>query len=241
MSSVPILVTSVTRMGTTVTNSRTGPGDRIAEALFGQTKRRVLALLFGRPESAFYLREVARETGSGTGAVQRELAQLVAAGLVRRSRQGQHVYFSADPASPVFGEMHSLLAKTAGIADVLRAGLAELPRKAKILVAFIYGSVAAGQHTSASDIDLMVIGRVELADLLPALRPIQDRLGREVNPTIYRPEELAEPRSFVRRVLDGPKIMLLGTEDDIANLAEKPVAHKTPAQPRRGRRLARHR
>jgi len=228
-------------MGTTVTSSRTGRGDAIAEALFGQTKRRVLALLFGRPESAFYLREVARETGSGTGAVQRELAQLVAAGLVRRWRQGQHVYFSADPATPVYAEMRSLLAKTAGIADVLRAGLAELPRKAKILVAFIYGSVAAGQHTSASDIDLMVIGRVELADLLPALRPIQDRLGREVNPTIYRAEELAEPSSFVRRVLDGPKIMLVGTEDDIANVAEKPVAHETPAQPRRGRRPARHR
>jgi len=241
MLSVPILVTSVTRMGTTVTNSRTGPGDRIAEALFGQTKRRVLALLFGRPESAFYLREVARETGSGTGAVQRELAQLVAAGLVRHWRQGQHVYFSADPASPVYDEMRSLLAKTAGIADVLRAGLAELPRKAKILVAFIYGSVAAGEHTSASDVDLMVIGRVELADLLPALRPIQERLGREVNPTIYRAEELAEPSSFVRRVLDGPKIMLVGTEDDIANLAEKPVAHETPAQPRRGRRPAHHR
>ena len=241
MLSVPILVTSVTRMSTTVTNSRSGPGDRIAEVLFGQTKRRVLALLFGRPESAFYLREIARETGSGTGAVQRELAQLVAAGLVRRSRQGQHVYFSADPATPVYAEMRSLLAKTAGIADVLRAGLAELPRKAKILVAFIYGSVAAGQHTSASDVDLMVIGRVELADLLPALRPIQDRLGREVNPTVYRAEELAEPSSFVRRVLDGPKIMLVGTEDDIANLAEKPVAHETPAQPRRGRRPARHR
>ena len=228
-------------MGPIVTNLRTGPGDAIAEALFGQTKRRVLALLFGRPENAFYLREIARQTGSGTGAVQRELAQLVAAGLVRRSRQGQHVYFSADPASPVYGEMRSLLAKTAGIADVLRAGLAALPRKAKILVAFIYGSVAAGQHTSASDIDLMVIGRVELADLLPSLRPIEERLGREVNPTIYRPEELAQPSSFVRRVLDGPKIMLVGTEDDIANLAEKPMAHETPAQPRRSRRPAGHR
>ena len=67
-------------MGTIVTSSRTGPGDAIAEALFGQTKRRVLALLFSRPERAFYLREIARETASGTGAVQRELAQLVAAG-----------------------------------------------------------------------------------------------------------------------------------------------------------------
>jgi predicted nucleotidyltransferase len=228
-------------MGTVVTSSSTSPRDGIAEALFGQTKRRVLALLFGRPESAFYLREIARETGSGTGAVQRELAQLVAAGLVRRSREGQHVYFSADPASPVYGEMRSLLAKTAGIADVLRAALTELPKKAKVLVAFIYGSVAAGRHTSASDIDLMVIGRVELADLLPALRPMQERLGREVNPTIYRPEELAEPRSFVRRVLDGPKIMLVGTDDDIGKLAGKPVAHEARPEPRGNRRPARGR
>ena len=165
----------------------------------------------------------------------------IAAGLIRRSRQGQHVYFSSDPASPVYGEMRSLLAKTAGVADVLRAALAQLPSKAKILVAFIYGSVAAGRHTSVSDIDLMVIGRVELADLLPALGPIQERLGREVNPTIYRPEELAAPRSFVRRVLDGPKIMLVGTEDDIAKLAEKPVAHEARPESRGNRRPARGR
>jgi predicted nucleotidyltransferase len=232
-------------MGTIVTDSSTAPRDGIAEALFGQTKRRVLSLLFGRPDRSFYLREIARETGSGTGAVQRELAQLVAAGLIRRSREGQHVYFTADPGSPVYDEMRSLIAKTAGIADVLRAALADLPGKAEILIAFIYGSVAAGQHTSASDIDLMIVGRLELADLLPALGPTQERLGREVNPTIYRPEDLAErldqPGSFVRRVLDGPRIMLLGNDDDIAKLAGKPVAHDARPESRGSRRPARGR
>jgi hypothetical protein len=76
---------------------------------------------------------------------------------------------------------------------------------------------------------------------LPALGPIQERLGREVNPTIYRPEELAAPRSFVRRVLDGPKIMLVGTEDDIAKLAGKPVAHEARPESRGNRRPARGR
>ena len=138
------------------------PTDRIAEALFGKTKRNVLALLFGRPESAFYLREIARETGAGTGAVQRELAVLAQAGLIRRTRQGQHVYFSADPESPVFDEMRSLLAKTAGIADVVRVGLAEFAQRGRIDIAFIHGSVAAGRHTSASDIDLIVVGTLGL-------------------------------------------------------------------------------
>ena len=127
-------------MGTTVNEPRTTSRDRIAEALFGQTKRRVLALLFCRPETAFYLREIVRETGSGTGAVQRELAQLVDAGLIRRSQRGQHVYFNADPTSPVFDEMRSLLAKTAGLADVLRTALVGLPNdKARIDAAFVTG------------------------------------------------------------------------------------------------------
>jgi predicted nucleotidyltransferase len=211
------------------------PRDRIAEALFGKTKRNVLALLYGRPDSAFYLRQIARETGAGTGAVQRELALLAQAGLIRRTRQGQHVYFSADPDSPVFDEMRSLLAKTAGIADVLRAGLAEFAKRRHIEIAFVHGSVAAGRHTSASDIDLIVIGALGLADLLPALRPLQDRLGREINPTIYRAVDLkaavSNRRPFIRRVLEQPRIMLVGSEHDLAKLVGEPVVGRARPKP----------
>src|SRR5436853_6467957 len=95
------------------------PPERIAAALFGKTRRCVLALLFGRPDESFYLREVARVASTGLGAAQRELKHLSEAGLIVRSPRGQHVYYRANPACPVFAEIRLLLVKTAGLADVL--------------------------------------------------------------------------------------------------------------------------
>lgn len=205
----------------------------------------MLALLFGRPDTEFYLRQIVRHTGAGTGAVQRELARLAAAGLVGRVRDGRQVYFSADPSSPVFAELRGLLAKTAGIADVLRSALAPLAAKDSVAAAFIYGSVAAGRHTSESDVDLMVVGDARLSDLVPLLSPAEEQLGREVNPTIYPAKELRaalrEPGHFVARVLEGPRIMLLGTDDDIATVAGERLADASRDEPLRGRTPARRR
>jgi len=204
--------------------------DAVAEALFGSTKRWVLGLLFGQPDRSFYLRQVVRETGAGLGAVQRELARLVKAGLVLRVPQGQQVYFSANPQAPVYDDLRNLLVKTAGIADVIRRALRGLYSKDLIDLAFIYGSVASGSHRPGSDIDLVVVGRTTLTELLPRLRCLQRQLGREINPTIYTPEELKSKYShrehFLRRVIERPKIMLLGTENDLAKLVGEPLDHR---------------
>jgi len=216
------LVTFVTRKGTVAPNMGTTT-DGVAEALFGRTKRNVLALLFGRPNESFYLREIVRLIGAGTGAVQRELAQLTNAGLIRREVRGRQVYFTANPDAPVYQELRGLLAKTAGIADVLRALLGPFVEKKMITIAFIYGSVASGKHGPGSDVDLMIVGHLQLSALLPALRTAQNQLGREINPTIYEPKEfrtkLKRDAHFLRRVVTGPKLMLIGTTDELAGLA----------------------
>jgi predicted nucleotidyltransferase len=212
----------VTKEGTIVPNPGARP-DGIADALFGRTKRSVLGLLFGRPNEWFYLREIVRLTGSGTGAIQRELAHLTKAGLIRREVRGRQVYFAANPESPVYPELRGLLAKTAGVADVLRAALRPLVDKKIITLAFIYGSVASGKHGPKSDVDLMIIGDVTLSELIPLLREAQDELGREVNPTVYGRREfqtsLRKRTHFIRSVLGGPKLMLVGTPDELARLA----------------------
>ena len=205
--------------------------DSAAEALFGRSRRAILALLFGRGGESFYLREIASLTGLAVGSIQRELANLVKAGLVERTVRGQQVYFTANAQSPIYPELTSLVAKTAGVADVLRAALADLARRKLITAAFIYGSVATGRQTPASDVDLMVVGSAKLSDLIPVLRIAQDRLGREVNPTIYSPEEFESQvkagRQFAARVLSRPRIMLIGSEDELAQLAGQPVARRT--------------
>ena len=128
-------------MGTTAA-APAGPADA-ATLLFGSTRRRVLSWLLGHADEAYYLRQIARHTGTAVGAVQRELEQLTAAGLLRRTVQGRQVYFQANREAPIFPELQGLFAKTAGLTDVLREALAPLGER--VLVSFVFGSAARGE------------------------------------------------------------------------------------------------
>ncbi len=202
--------------------------DRVAEALFGKTRRNVLSLLFGRPDERFYMRQVARMTGASVAAVQHELARLTTAQLVVRTPEGKQVYYRANTESPVFNEIRGLMDKTVGAVAVVRSTLSGLAGEGRIDIAFIYGSVASGTYDALSDVDVMIIGKIKLLEIIPALRVAQDRLGREINSTIYPGEELrmrlTDREHFVTQVMDGPKIILIGSENDLKRLAAEPLA-----------------
>lgn len=191
----------------------------IADAIFTKVQQRVLAVLFGNPGRSFYANEMIALAGSGTGAVQRELARLEAAGLVTVTRVGNQKHYQANAAAAVFEELRGLVLKTSGLADVLRAALA--PLAAQIGAAFVYGSVAKGQDTAMSDIDLMVVSdSLSYADVFTVLEEATNRLGRTVNPTVYSPQELAkriqQGNAFVMRVQQQPKLWLIGEEHGFA-------------------------
>ena len=194
--------------------------DGLGAALFGKTRRAVLALFYGHPDRSLYLREIVRMVGAGQGAVQRELAQLTTAGLVTRIQRGNQVFYQANPETPIFSELKSLIVKTDGVADVLRELLAELANK--ITVAFIHGSIARGQAKGGSDIDVVVVGDVDFSDLVMTLRPAQERLQREINPTVYSPAEfrkkLQTGHHFLTTIMGTPKIFLIGGERELTRL-----------------------
>lgn len=189
--------------------------------LFGKTRRAVLALLYGRPEEDFYLREIVRAAGTGVGAVQRELRLLAGAGIVRRRVRGNQVYFQANPESPIFRELRGLVLKTAGLADVLRAALAPLAERTR--AAFIYGSIAHGEERPGSDVDLLIVGDLTFAEAVSILGPAQETLGREVNPAVYPPGEfrkkLKAGHHFLKNVQNEPKIFVAGDERELKRLA----------------------
>ena len=191
----------------------------IADALFTQGQQRVLAVLFGNPGRSFYANEIIALADSGTGAVQRELARLEAAGLANVTRVGNQKHYQANSSAPVFEELHGLVLKTCGLADILRAALA--PLADRIIAAFVYGSIAKGADTVKSDIDLMVVSdTLSYPDLYAALERATRQLGRTVNPTLYKPQELRERvkagNAFVQRVLAQPKLWLMGDEREFA-------------------------
>jgi len=194
--------------------------DSPATALFGVTRQAVLGLFFDHPDQRFYQRQVVRALALGSGAVQRELARLVAGGILSRTVEGRQAYYQVNRRSAIYPELHGLVRKTLGAAGVLREALR--PLAPRIRAAFIYGSMARREEHAASDIDLMIIGDdLRLSDVSPLLRPAQNALGREVNPSIYRTPELrrklADRHYFVTRVLEGEKVFLIGGEHELAD------------------------
>ena len=207
-------------MGTKKPPADTGkPSSRgVADALFTKVQQRVLGLLFGNPGRSFYANEIIALAGSGTGAVQRELARLAEAGLLTVTRVGNQKHYQANATAPVFGELQGIVMKTSGLVDILRSALEDLAQD--IDAAFVFGSVAKGQDAAASDIDLLVVtDRLTYADLFAALEEAGSKLGRPVNPTVYTRKEMSkrlrQGNAFVKRVLAQPKFWVIGGDDDL--------------------------
>jgi len=200
------------------------PIDVIPAALFGSARQAVLGFLFDRPDERFYQRQIVRSLGIGTGAVQRELARLTAAGILTRAVEGRQTYYQVNRSSPVYPELHGLVRKTMGLAGAIRTALE--PWAERIRLAFIYGSLARGRETAASDIDLMIVGDdIKLSQISPAILTARSSLQRELNPTTYRTQEflskLRDGNAFLTRVLEGPKVFLIGSQDELDRLAER--------------------
>ena len=199
----------------------------ISAVLFSGVQQRVLGILFGQPDRSFYTNEIAKLGKTGRGSLQRELERMTAAGLITMTVIGRQKHYQANRNSFVFNEIRSIAQKTFGLADILRQALSACG--AAIRYAFIYGSVAKGTDTASSDIDVMVIGDgLAYSDLYEVLTKAEETLGRKLSPTLYSPEEmnkrLQDDNAFITRVLDQPKIFLIGHENDIpAGKSAKPA------------------
>ena len=191
----------------------------LADALFSTTQQRVLGLIFGQPDRSFYATELIALAGAGSGGVQRELARLEQSGLVTVQRLGTQKHYQANRESPLFAELVGIARKTVGLTEPIRQALE--PLASRIVAAFVYGSVAKRQDTARSDIDLMVVSdKLTCADIFAALESSSAKPGRTINPTVYSRKELGkrvkDDNAFVKRVLEQPKVWVIGSEDDLA-------------------------
>jgi predicted nucleotidyltransferase len=191
-------------------------GGQLGDLLFGQTRGRVLRVLFGHPDQTFFVRQIARETDTSVGTVQRELEALSQVGLIERTKSGHQVYYQANRNHPVFAEIHSLVAKTVGVFQLLTSALAPLANQ--IEMAFVYGSLARQEERAESDVDLMVVGDVTLDEILAQLAPVEPLIGRTINPTIYSSKEfrskLQSGNHFLRSVMCSERVLLIREEDE---------------------------
>jgi predicted nucleotidyltransferase len=188
-------------------------------ALMPPGRIRVLQQLLLHPERELYLRELAARADVSLSSAQRELARLTAAGLLRRTKRGHQTFYRAETSSPIYPELRSLLMKTVGLGEALRDGLG---RAGDVRLAFIYGSVAAGEERPGSDVDIVVVGGARPRAISDLLSDAERLIGRAVNSVVLTPDEFsARLRSrdrFLSAILKGPKVFVIGDEDEARRL-----------------------
>jgi predicted nucleotidyltransferase len=197
---------------------RTSP---ILEALFPEIRSKILGTLLLQPERRWYLTELAAHLGTQPSSLQREVEALSKAGLLKQTRDGRRVYFKADANSSVFSDLRGLLEKTVGLVPVLKQELD--PFGERIRLAFLYGSTARGEESSASDVDLMIVGAIGSSELVPSLRRAEQIVGRPVNPIVYSLKEFREKAKnhdhFLTTVLRGAREYVKGNDGELVTVA----------------------
>ena len=192
--------------------------------LFPTLRGELLAATLTRPDKWWFLSELAEFIKTTPSSLQRELKALVAGGILEQRRDGTRTYFKAETRSPLFPELRGLIEKTAGLLPTLRRALE--PFRSRVDCAFVYGSVARTEEHALSDVDLMVIGGVGLADLAPALRKAEGQIGREINVTSYSAREFrkraAAKDHFLTEVLSGSKEFVQGNQRDLDEIIGRP-------------------
>ncbi len=192
---------------------------KVLETLLPKARREVLTFFMTHHGEENYLRGIARRTNLPLQAVQRETAGLERIGVIRGTVKGRQKFFSVNRRHPVFAELHALVIKTSGIVEPLR----DILTGAKgINAAFVFGSLATGTETAESDIDLLIVGTISPRKASDLLADLPQRLGREINPVVMNPDEFVARKGkkdhFLTTVLAAPKLMIVGTDDDLARL-----------------------
>jgi len=192
----------------------------LAEILSSKIRGEVFRILFGVDDNALHLREIERRSGLTIGTVQQEIKKLLKLDLIKRQRDGNRIYYQANREHPLYTEIRNIVLKTTGLAEVIKGALSASP---DIKIAFVFGSIAHQTEKAASDVDLMVIGTLGLRKLTGLLTGVSVRVGRDINPHVFSEKEFVRRKKgrdhFLNQVLESSKIFIIGTENDLAEMA----------------------
>lgn len=187
------------------------------ESLFSSRVRAKLLTVFmlspGEGYNAWDLADLLDENYS---AIWKELVHLARLKILISEYRGRSKIYRVYSECPILPELRSIVLKTEGVGKVIHQRLSGM---GAVRAAFIYGSYASGEADLHSDLDLMVIGEVNLAQFAALITDLEKELKRPINYVIFSEKEWAlkvsEEDPFVWNVIHSPKVILIGDEHAI--------------------------
>ncbi|HEY8933193.1 MAG TPA: nucleotidyltransferase domain-containing protein [Rariglobus sp.] len=202
--------------------------DFLSQLFLSEVRAALFRLFLGPSAGRMYRAEIIARFKFAGRSVEEELEKLVRLELLHTTKDGNRRYYEVNRAHPLYPELRGIVLKTGGLREVIAEALKGL----KVEQAFVFGSIAAGTETAASDVDLMVIGDATHRQAASGLRRASEVLAREINPHFFSTGDffgrLANRDHFLSDVMAKPKLFIVGDNHEFTNMAQRRLAATPP-------------
>jgi len=181
-----------------------------------KARRKILELFFHHPSENYYLRRVVRETEEEVNAVKRELDILADEKLLLREKRLNKVYYALNKNYQFYDEFLRIFTKTGFLPASIYKNLSKIGK-----IKFITLSIKFSKNLpiKEDEIYLLMVGVIVVAEVEAIISDAEKNFGRPINYTAMTEDEFVFRKKnndpFIWRFLKQPKIMLVGTEDEL--------------------------
>ncbi|MCL5003729.1 MAG: helix-turn-helix domain-containing protein [Patescibacteria group bacterium] len=186
----------------------------LEDLLVSSVRIKILNLFFSANAAEFYhVRHITREVGTEINAVRRELQRLTKAGLLKKEPRGNRVYYRVRESSPYFVDIYNLVNKESGLSKALLSELDKLGAAKLIILSKLF---LKGRAPDQSEIDLLIVGRVNQDLVSKIVKAEEAKLKKEINYTILTEDEFDFRKKrkdpFLINILLQPRLVIFGDE-----------------------------
>ena len=196
------------------------------EKLFGSKARvKILKLFLIHPLEKYYIRQLSRDLKLQLNSVRRELENLENFGILtsdakdisgdKASDGGQEPavgqekkYYRSNPKFILFDEIKALIVKAQILYEKDFVQKLQAIGKVKLLV--LTGIFV---NNPSSMIDILLVGKINKVKFLKLVKELEVELGREINFTVFNPQEFKYRRDitdiFLYGILEGRKLVVI--------------------------------
>jgi hypothetical protein len=193
----------------------------LRDLIISKVRIKLLQTFLYQPQELFYVRQLVRLTGEEINAVRRELLRMEKAGAVKKEARGNRLYYWFNQNYPLFGDLLSLINKTVGLGKAVIENKAKI---GKIKFALLSGRFARRLSTREGEVDLLVVGEVNMPKLVEIVKTEEEKQEREINYSVMSRQEFEFRKKrrdpFLLRILTSSRIMLIGDEEELVSRAD---------------------
>ena len=186
----------------------------LSDLITSRVRVKVLELFFKNVGEKYHVRGVVREVEEEINAVRIELDRFEKAGILGKEHRGNRVYYSIREDYEFYVDLLSLVTKTTGLGAELLNNRKKIGSLSFVMFSGSFARRLTKKHED--EVDILIIGDVDLPFLSDLIRAEESRRSGEINYTVMTRAEYDFRKRrrdpFLQSILLGTRVVVLGND-----------------------------